>query len=108
MRRTRSTTLAALAVLALSAGVAAQQTVQDRTTAPPPSVMRVTSAPVSAFVAVRLTVSRTPSPLGENQVFASAPGNRSLRSGALVSTTSVRDALAGPLSHASLPVTLTV
>ena len=32
MRRTRSTTLAALAVLALSAGVAAQQTVQDRTT----------------------------------------------------------------------------
>ena len=32
MRRTRSTTLAALAILALSAGVAAQQTVQDRTT----------------------------------------------------------------------------
>src|SRR4029077_20225610 len=82
-------------------------TVQVLTTLPPASVTRVTSAPVSAFVAARLTVSRTPSLLGENHRFGSASGERSSRSGALVSTTSFRDALAAPLSQASSPVTLT-
>ena len=65
-------------------------------------------APSSELVAARLTVSRTPSPLGENQGAGSAPGVTLDRCGGAVSTMTVRVELAGALPHASTPVTVTV
>ena len=82
-------------------------TVQLLTCAPPASTTRVTIDPGSRFVAVRLTVSRTPSPLGENHWVVLAAGVRPASSGAAVSTVSSRVARAGPLPHGSTPLTLT-
>ncbi len=66
------------------------------------------SVPVSAFVALTETVSRNPSPFGENHWVVSAPGDRPSSAGARVSTRTVRVALAGALSQLSTPLMLTV